>query len=46
MMTLLGADGASIAVGLSVLFVVAGLIMHRVFVHILKKGSSKPITYD
>jgi hypothetical protein len=31
--------GTWIALGVSALFVVAGLVMHRVFVNILKNGS-------
>jgi hypothetical protein len=31
-----------IALGVSALFVVAGLVMHRVFVKILKNGSPEP----
>ena len=30
-------DGAWIAIGISVLFVLAGLVMHRVFLNILKR---------
>ena len=32
-------EGAWIAIGVSVLFIVAGLVMHRIFVRILKNGS-------
>ena len=32
-------EGAWIAIGISVLFIVAGLVMHRIFVRILKNGS-------
>jgi hypothetical protein len=32
-------EGAWIALGVSVLFVVAGVVMHRVFVRILKTGA-------
>lgn len=32
-------EGAWIALGVSALFVVAGLVMHRVFVRILKTGA-------
>lgn len=45
-MALLNTDGAWIAIGISVLFIVAGLVMHRVFVNILKKGSQEPTQYD
>lgn len=41
MMKLLEVDGAGIAIGISVLFLVAGLVMHRVFVNILKKEAPK-----
>lgn len=33
----LQSDGAWIAIGASVLFVVAGVVMHRVFLNILKQ---------
>ena len=36
--------GTWIALGVSVLFIVAGLIMHRVFLRILKTGSPEPST--
>ncbi|MCM2341468.1 hypothetical protein [Rhodoferax sp.] len=45
-MTLLHTDGAWIAIGVSVLFIVAGLVLHRVFVNVLKKGSQEPSQYD
>jgi hypothetical protein len=45
-MALLNTDGAWIAIGISVLFIVAGLIMHRVFVKILKNGSQEPNQHD
>jgi hypothetical protein len=45
-MALLNTDGAWIAMGVSVLFIVAGLIMHRVFVKILKNGSQEPDPND
>jgi hypothetical protein len=32
-------EGAWIALGVSVLFLVAGVVMHRVFVRILKTGA-------
>ena len=35
-------EGAWIAVGVSALFVVVGLVMHRVFVRILKNGAAEP----
>ena len=34
--------GLWIALGISALFVVVGLVMHRVFVKILKQGSAEP----
>jgi hypothetical protein len=37
-MALLNTDGAWIAIGISVLFIVAGVVMHRVFVNVLKKS--------
>lgn len=37
MMRLLETDGAWLALGVSALFVVAGLAMHRVIVRVLKK---------
>ena len=37
-MALLNTDGAWIAIGISVLFIVAGGGMHRVFVNVLKKS--------
>jgi len=45
-MSLLDADGAWIAIGVSVLFIVAGLMLHRVFVNVLKKGSQEPTQHD
>ena len=35
-------EGAWIAVGVSALFVVVALVMHRVFVRILKNGATEP----
>ena len=35
--------GAWIALGVSALFLVAGFVMHRVFVKILKNGAPEPI---
>jgi hypothetical protein len=43
---LLKGEGAWIALGVSALFVVVGLVMHRVFVNILKKGSQEPPPHD
>lgn len=45
-MALLHTDGAWIAIGVSVLFAVAGLVLHRVFVNVLKKGSQEPSQHD
>jgi hypothetical protein len=36
--------GTWIALGVSALFLVAGFVMHRVFVKILKNGSVEPST--
>jgi len=41
-MGLLDTDGAWIAIGVSFIFIVAGLVLHRVFINILKKGSQEP----
>jgi hypothetical protein len=35
-------EGAWIAVGVSALLVVVGLLMHRIFVRILKTGAIEP----
>ncbi len=35
-------EGAWIALGVSALFVVVGLVMHRIFVRILKNGANEP----
>jgi len=40
-MALLNTDGAWIAIGVSVLFIVAGLVLHRVFVNVLKEGLAR-----
>ncbi len=40
MMKLLDTDGAWIAIGVSVLFIIAGVVMKRVFVNILKNSES------
>ncbi|MFN7153330.1 MAG: hypothetical protein ACK4OE_06520 [Acidovorax sp.] len=34
--------GTWIALGISALFIVVGVVMHRVFIRILKQGSSEP----
>jgi hypothetical protein len=45
-MALLNSPEAWIAIGISVLFMAVGLVMHRVFVNILKKGSQEPHQHD
>jgi hypothetical protein len=35
-------EEAWIALGVSLLFVVVGLLMHRIFVRILKNGATEP----
>ena len=45
-MSLLNSPDAWIAIGVSVMFIVAGLVMHRVFVKILKNGSQEPPQND
>lgn len=35
-------EGVWIALGVSALFVVVGLVMHRIFVRILKNGATEP----
>ena len=42
MMQLLHTDGAGIAIGLSVFFIIVGLVMKRVFITILKQGANAP----
>lgn len=39
MMKLLDTDGAWIAIGISVFFIVVGVVMKRVFVNILKESA-------
>ncbi|WP_198674633.1 hypothetical protein [Rhodoferax ferrireducens] len=39
-------EGAWIALGISALFIVVGLVMHRVFINILKNGSQEPPKHD
>lgn len=34
-------SGTWIALGVSLVFIVAGIVMHRVFVHILKTGAGE-----
>ncbi len=38
MMKLLDTDGAWIAIGISIFFILVGVMMKRVFVHVLKNG--------
>jgi hypothetical protein len=38
--------GAWIAIGVSLLFVVVGLVMHRVIVNVLKNGSPEPTDHE
>ena len=38
--------GTWIALSVSALFIVAGVVMHRVFTRILKKGSAEPTETD
>ena len=45
-MALLHTDGAWIAIGISALFLTAGLVMHLVFVNILKKSPVEPTQHD
>jgi hypothetical protein len=45
-MSLLNSPEAWIAIGVSVMFIVTGLVMHRVFVKILKNGSQEPPQND
>ncbi len=44
--SLLQDEGAWIAIGISVLFLVAAFVMHRVFVQILKNGTSDATSSD
>jgi len=39
-------EGAWIVLGVSALFIVVGLVMHRVFINILKNGSQEPPKHD
>jgi hypothetical protein len=39
-------EGAWIALGVSTLFIVVGLMMHRVFINILKNGPKGPPKHD
>jgi len=42
MMKLLNTDGAWLAIGISVFFLVVGLLMKRVFVNVLKNSAQLP----
>ena len=46
MASLLHGEGAWIVLGVSALFIVVGLAMHRVFINILKNGSQEPPKHD
>ena len=46
MARLLHGEGAWIVLGVSALFIVVGLLMHRVFINILKNGSQEPPKHD
>ena len=46
MATLWQGEGAWISLGVSALFIVVGLVMHRVFINILKSGSQEPTPHD
>lgn len=39
-------EGAWIALGVSALFIVVGLVMHRIFINILKNGSQESTQHD
>lgn len=45
-MSLLNSIEAWIAIGISVLFIVVGLVMHRVFVRVLKNSPQEPTQND
>lgn len=42
MMKLLDADGAWLAIGISVFFIVVGLVMKRIFIKVLKESGPSP----
>lgn len=46
MMQLFHIDGAGIAIGISVFFIVVGVVMKRVFINILKQGASAPDSFS
>jgi hypothetical protein len=39
-------EGAWIALGVSGVFIVVGLVMHRIFINILKSGSQESTQHD
>ena len=39
-------EGAWVALGVSAVFIVVGLVMHRIFINILKNGSQEPTQHD
>ena len=41
-----GNPGAWIAIGVSLLFLVVALVMHRVIVKVLKNGSTEPSKHE
>ena len=45
-MPLLNNPDAWIAIGVSVLFLVAGVVMHRVVLKVLKNGAQEPLEHD
>ncbi len=46
MTSLRPSEGAWIALGVSTLFIVVGLVMHRIFINILKNGSQELTQHD
>ena len=46
MATLWQGEGAWIALGVSFLFIVVGLVTHRIFINILKNGSPESPKHD
>jgi hypothetical protein len=39
-------EGAWVALGVSAVFIVVGLVMHRIFINNLKNGSLEPTQHD
>jgi hypothetical protein len=39
-------EGAWVALGVSAVFIVVGLVMHRIFINILKNGSQESTQHD